>query len=76
MLGGLELLGQLSFFLLHNPERFLYFAPRKGLSFKFVMGISNAFLGHIDLLNDLHKSTKGVTHKKYMRMEKGNELRY
>ena len=76
MLGGLELLGQLYFFLLHSPEGFLYFASGMGLSFKFVVGISNAFLGHIDLLSDLHKSTEGVTYKKYIRMKKGNELRH
>ena len=71
MLGGLELLGQLSLFLLHNPECFLYFAPGMRLSFKFIVGISNSFLGHIDLLSDLHKSTKGITHKKIYANGKG-----
>ena len=65
MLGSLKLLGQLSLFLLHSPERFLYFALGMRLGFKFIVGISNAFLGHIDLLSDLHKSTKGIIQRIY-----------
>ena len=75
VLGSLELLSQLSLFLLNRLERLLHFAPEIRLGFKFIVGISNAFFSHKDLLSDLHKSNKGITHKEYMRREKGNELK-
>ena len=58
VIGGFELLDQLSLLLLDRPERLLHLAPEIRLNLEFIVGVSDAFFGHKDLLSDLHKTTK------------------
>ena len=60
MLGGFELLGQLSLLLLNRPKRLLHLTPEVRLGLKFIVGASDAFFGHEDLLSDLHKMHKTI----------------
>ena len=60
MLGGFELLDQLGLLLLDRPERLLNLVTEIRLGLEFIMGVSNAFFGHKDLLSDLHKTTRGL----------------